>query len=113
MTPPKIHKIRFDFQPRGIEKGLHVLEKDDNGKKKRTLIGISSGLDVDHHGERMSKSAIDSFHKQAQSGEVLLYPDVHGIKSTEDIGRLSKSEIDENGNWITHYDLYDGGEGAQ
>jgi len=110
---PKIQKIRFDFQPRDIEKGLHVIEKDEDGKKKRYLVGISSGLEIDHHGERMSKNAIQSFHKQAQSGEVLLFPDVHGIKSTEDIGRLEKSEIDENGNWITTYRLYDGSEGAQ
>lgn len=109
----KVQKIRFDFAPRDIEKGLHVLEKDEDGKKKRYLVGISSGLNVDHHNERMSKNAIDSFQKQAESGEILLYPDVHGIKSTEDIGRLVKSEIDGEGNWVTHYCMYDGSEGAQ
>lgn len=105
--------IRFDFHPRLIEKGLHAVEKDEGGKKKRYLIGVSSGVAVDGHKERMSKNAISSFMTQAASGDVLLYPDVHGIKATDDVGRLVKAEVLDNGDWYTEYCLYDGSEGAQ
>lgn len=106
-------KIAFQFLPFQHETRAHAVEKDENGKKKRYLIGVSSGLAVDGHGERMTENAIKSFMEQAESGEILLYPDVHGVRATDDVGKLVKAEILPNGDWKTHYQLYDGSEGAQ
>jgi hypothetical protein len=46
-------------------------------------------------------------NNQASSGEILLYPDIHGIKSSDDIGILTKAEILPEGDWYTEYRLYD------
>lgn len=101
-------EISFHFQPNDYDNGGHVIEKEDStGKKRRYLAGISSGLNVDSHGERMTQKCIDSFIKQANSQDILLYPDIHGIKSSEDIGLLTKMEILSNGDWYTEYRLYD------
>jgi hypothetical protein len=50
--------------------------------------------------------------EQANSGNVLLYTDVHGIRSSEDIGILTKAEILDDGNWYTEYRLYDESDGV-
>ena len=79
--------IQFHFLPYKLDEKKFAIEKaDDDGKKRRYLCGIASGLKIDEHGERMTKKCIDSFMKQANSGEILLYPDAHGIKATEDVG---------------------------
>ena len=105
------NRINFYFSP---AEETYAVEKDvGGGKTKRFLTGVSSGLAVDAHGEQMTKNAIASFMKQAESGEILLYPDVHGIKSTDDIGILVKGRVLDNGDWHTEYQLYDGSEGAQ
>lgn len=104
--------IKFNFTPYNYESLQHTIEKSENGKKKRYLCGISSGLKWDGHGERMSEKAIQSFHDQANSGEVLLYASIHGIKDVEDIGILTKSEILPDGDWYTEYRLYDEDDGV-
>lgn len=76
-------------------------------KGRRYLEGVTSGLEVDHHGERMTEKCIKSFMDQANSGDVLLYPDIHGIRSSKDMGILEKAAILENGDWYTKYRLYD------
>lgn len=107
-------KIHFQFLPYLPESNLHAVEKSGEGKKpKRYLTGVSSGIAVDGHGERMTSKAIESFLAQSMSREILLYPDVHGIQASNDIGRLVKTEIMDNGDWYTEYELYDGSEGAQ
>jgi len=109
-------KINFQFLPFKQDQNLHAVERVQKGAKagkRRYLIGVSSGLAVDGHGERMTEKAIDGFLAQANTGEVLLYPDVHGIKSSDDIGRLVKSDILDDGDWQTEFELYDGSEGAQ
>lgn len=104
-------KISFHFQPNlqkeGIYKGTMLVEKNINGKKKRYLEGVSSGLQEDAHKERVSENCIKNFMAQANSGDILLYPDVHGIQQSEDIAILEEASILENGDWFTRYRLYD------
>jgi len=58
----------------------------------------------------MTAKAIESFQKQARSGDVLLYAGRHGIDFIDDIGRLMGSEITPDGDWMTEYRLYDDGD---
>jgi hypothetical protein len=105
-------EIKFWFQPFEDSKGLHVIEKDaGTGVKNRYLVGIASGSKLDGHGERMTENAIADMQEQANSGEILLYADLHGVRSTEDIGRLVKSEILPNGDWKTEWSLYNPSDG--
>lgn len=105
-------EIKFWFQPFQDDKGLHVIEKDaGTGVKKRYLVGIASGSKLDGHGERMTENAIKDMQEQANSGEILLYADLHGVRSTEDIGKLVKSEILPNGDWKTEWMLYSPSDG--
>ncbi len=98
-----MQKIKFNFHPRAN----NTVEKDENGKKRRYLYGVTSGIKTDLHGERMTENCIKSMMDQAQAGEILLYPDVHGVRATDDIGRLVEATILENGDWETGYRLYD------
>ena len=75
--------------------------------KRRYMQGITSGTETDHHGENMTERCIKSFMEQANSGDILLYPDVHGIKASEDIGILEESKIMPNNDWYTKYRLFD------
>lgn len=109
-------KISFHFQPDIKERSpigsnslvkTMLIEKEIDGKKRRYFEGISSGLKEDAHKERMSKKAINKFMEQANSGDLLLYPDIHGIKQSEDIGILEKAEINKANDWWTSYRLYD------
>ena len=104
-------RIKFHFQPYNYDTLSHAVEKEENGLKRKYLKGISSGLREDHHGEKMTKNCIDSFMDQANSGEVLLFTDKHGVKSSEDIGILNKAEILPDGDWFTEYRLYDEADG--
>ena len=108
-------QIKFYFQPLGVEDKAHAVEKDEGGKKRKYLYGISSGVSVDVHGERMTPECIKSLLDQSNSGDILLYPDLHGVRGTDDIGILTKAHIDEKGDWVTEYRLYDedDGMGAQ
>jgi len=105
--------IKFHFHPYGFEENNHTIEKEDkDGKCRKYLAGVASGLNVDAHGERMSEKCIKSFMDQANSGDILLHPDLHGIRETGDIGILTKSEIMQNGDWYTEYRLYDETDGV-
>lgn len=100
--------ISFHFHPYNFETKQHAVEKSDSsGTKRRYVAGISSGLKLDQHQERMTEKCIKSFMDQANSGDVLLYPDIHGIKASEDIGILSKAELTPGHDWFTEYRLYD------
>jgi hypothetical protein len=103
-----MQEIKFLFHPYKFEDKKHYLEKSDsNGSKRRFLKGIASGEKTDGHGERLTQKAIKSMQDQANSGDILLYADVHGIKGTDDIGRIESSEISPNGDWIIEARLYD------
>ncbi len=104
-------RISFHFHPREEGGTLWAVEKEENGVKRRYLEGVSSGLQVDGAGERMTEKAIEGFHNQAQSGDVLLYSGKHGVDFTDDVGKLVYSEIQPNGDWMTRYRLYDNGDG--
>lgn len=106
------HKpISFHFHPYKQSEGQFAVEKSLNNKKRRYLCGVSSGIKVDGHGERMTDTCIKSFIDQANTGDILLYPDVHGIKASEDIGRLVHGEIRPGGDWYTEYILHDESDG--
>jgi len=102
-TPISIH-----FHPFKFKQKQHAIEKaDESGNKRRYVAGISSGLKLDQHKERMTEKCIKSFMSQANSGDVLLYPDMHGIKASEDIGILTRAELTTEHDWFTEYQLYD------
>ena len=103
-------KIHIHFHPR-VGGSPFAVEKDEGGRKRRYLEGITSGLVQDGHGERMTEKCIKSFQRQAESGDVLLYAGNHGSSYTEDIGMLVASGIDPNGDWWTRYRLYDSADG--
>ena len=110
MTAHLENKIRipFHFSPYELNSGSNAVEKsDDKGIKRRYLEGVTSGPQWDQHKERMTEHCIKKFMEQANSGDVLLYPDVHGIRSTQDIGILCSADILANGDWHTVYRLYD------
>lgn len=98
--------ISIHFHPFAFEKKQHAIEKSENGIKKKYLIGISSGIMKDGHGERMTENCIKSMMEQGNSGNILLYAGLHGVNFIDDLGILKNSSID-NGNWITEYQLYD------
>jgi len=103
-------RIPFHIHPYKFEQGLHAVEKADTsngGVKRRYLVGITSGMKIDGHGERMTKACIDYMQEQAKSGSILLYEGQHGVTFTEDIGKLVDSEVTPTGEWITTYRLYD------
>jgi hypothetical protein len=98
--------ISFPFHPFQFP-NAHTIFKEESGIKRKYLCGITSGIKLDAHEERMTTNAIKSFMEQANSGDILLYPDSHGIKASEDIGILSKGEILPDNDWYTEYRLYD------
>lgn len=110
-TEIETRKISFRFQPGDFEHGNHAVEKDEGGRKRRYLQGISSGIKKDLHGENMTEKCIKSFHEQAESGDVLLYEGQHGVNFVDDIGKLTHSEITPSGDWFTEYRLYDEADG--
>jgi hypothetical protein len=108
MSEEKRLSIKFGFSPNKVYDGNYAVEKSDtSGNKRRYVAGIASGSKLDLVGERMTPNCIKSFMAQANSGDLLLYPDIHGIRSTQDIGILTKAEILPDGDWNTEYRLYD------
>lgn len=105
-------KISFHFHPYQFDQSGHAVEKSVDGRKRKYLKGIASGPRVDAHGERMSQKAIEDFMRQANSGDILLYADQHGIRASEDIGILSTAEVTKEGDWYTEYRLYDEADGV-
>lgn len=104
--------IRFVFDLSGNDTSQYAIEKDmGTGVKRRYLKGIASGIAVDGHGERMTENAINKMQNQANSGDVLLYADKHGVAYTEDIGKLVMASIDPQGDWNVEFRLYDSQDG--
>ena len=91
-------KINFEMVAKSLTK-----END----KKRYIEGITSGVEKDGQGERMTENAVNSFHNQAMKGDILLYEGKHGVNFIDDIGILTKSFIDSTGDWHTEYRLYE------
>lgn len=105
--------IKFNFQMFGTDRKENVIEKaDSTGQKRRYIRGISSGILMDGDGERMTMNAIESMHKQAQSGDVLFYSGKHGVDFADDIGILTDSSIVNGQDWFTEYRLYDESDGV-
>lgn len=100
-------RIAFKFHPYNYEGRKHFVEKEEKGIKRRYLIGISSGIMKDGHGERMTMNCIKSMMEQGKSGNILLYAGLHGVNFINDIGILSNSEIINGRDWLTTYRLYD------
>lgn len=104
--------VKFSFYPadptskqRIAKDGKYSYEKESDGKKKMFLAGISSGSQIDAHGDFLTKEAIEDLHKQAQEKDIPLYAN-HDRTFTDDIGVLRVSEVLENGDWYTEYELH-------
>lgn len=101
-------RISIPYDPYHFTTKGHAVEKSDSeGKKNKYLVGVTTGPKWDKQEERITPSCIADLHKQANSGDILLYADRHGIKYTEDIGILAKSEIIAGGDWYCENRLYD------
>jgi hypothetical protein len=81
-------------------------QKDSQGKEKRYLCGVMSGLAVDAHGERMSEKAIQGMIEQTHAKDITLYTN-HGKDFTEDIGILRNIIKLDNGDLYAEFELYD------
>jgi hypothetical protein len=80
--------------------------------KKRYLCGIATGLKQDGHGERMSGNCIRSIIRQSREKDILLFPDEHGIRESEDIGILHNLKRLPNGDVYVEFRLYDDTDGV-
>lgn len=100
-------KISIHSRQGALYNGASLVEKSVDGVKHRYVCGIASGTRVDQHGERLTQRCIDSITRQCKDGDILLYADVHGVKASEDIGILTNFEVDERGDWVTEFRLYD------
>lgn len=106
-------KIHLPFWFRGEEKGQNVtpdhyaVEKSENGVLRRYLTGVSSGVGVDGHGERMTRECVESMMRQGNDGDLKLYSGLHGVNFTDDIGIMTTVKILDNGDLYTEYRLYD------
>lgn len=83
--------------------------EDAEGGTHMYIQGLASGVGLDHHGERMAKSAIDAFAKAVEegtylpNGELSLIPLRSGHRKEWDdiLGYVTKAEIDSDYNlWI-------------
>lgn len=105
--PIKVHLRPYEFEQR-----RHAVEKDAGGRRRRYLAGVVSGTREDAHGEHVTENCIASLVRQSQQGDVLLYPDLHGIKASEDIGILDTFRVEPNGDWYVEFRLYDEADGV-
>lgn len=110
--PDGVKSISFHFHPQGFDEGHHVVAKAEDSGKRYYLEGVASGPKPDEHGERMTEKCIKSFMDQANSGDILLYADMHGFKATEDIGILKAAEILQDGDWHISSMLYNESDGV-
>lgn len=104
-------RVTFDFRQKKFDTGFYAVEKADGGVKRRYLEGIASGIYVDGHGERMTPHCIESFQRQAKSGDILLYEGLHGVNFIDDIGMLVDSSVTPEGEWHCSFRLYDEADG--
>lgn len=104
-------RIEFHYHAQ-LKTADRAVEKELGGAKRRYLEGVSSGLKLDGHDERMTEKCIKRFQEQAKSGDVLLYAGKHGVNFFDDIGILIDSWVDSVGNWHTLYRLYDEQDGV-
>jgi hypothetical protein len=98
------NKISLHF---GLPKESFAVEKSEGGVKHRYLCGIASGPKRDAQGERVTERCIASMSAQAQAGDLLLFPDIHGIGESKDIGILTHFKVLPGGEWYVEFRLYD------
>lgn len=101
--------IQFHF---GQPADSSAVEKDAASGKRKYLTGVATGLKQDQTGERVTEKCIDSIVRQAQAGDVLLFPDVHGMGDSKDIGILESFRVLDNGDWYVEFRLYDASDGV-
>lgn len=104
--------IRFDLQPADF-KSHKVLKNDTDSYAEETggnryLYGIASGMDVDGHGDRITKEGIEGFQEQLKSKNILLFVN-HEKDYTNSIGTIESAEI-KDGDWINKYRLWKEGD---
>lgn len=100
-------RISLHFRQFVGSDGKAGVEKAVGDAKHRYLCGIATGLKWDGNGERVTENGLADIVKQAESGDILLYSDIHGIKETQDIGILDNFRILPDGNWYVEFRLYD------
>jgi len=100
-------RIKIHMSPFKPEDGRFAVEKDVGGRRRRYLCGVASGPKEDSHGERVTPNCIQSLARQAEAGDVLLFPDVHGISESQDIGILTHFEVTDSGEWYVEFRIYD------
>ncbi len=106
-------KIQFHFSLFDEANKKFAVEKADTaGTQHRYLCGVMTGMNPDAHKEKLTPHAIQSITSQANSGDILLYADIHGLRASEDIGILSGFKVLENGDWYAEFRLYDESDGV-
>lgn len=109
--PVRQDATRISFVFSAPDEG-YAIEKDVGGQRRKYLRGVASGPRRDHHGERMTAECIKDFMEQANSGDVCLFADMHGVRFTEDIGILESAQVLDSGDWWTEFRLYDESDGV-
>lgn len=105
--------ISLHFGPFNAPSAQHAIFKDaDGGKKRRYLCGVATGPKPDQHGERVSDNCVAKMVAQAQAGDVLLFPDLHGKGDSNDIGILENFKVLPGGEWYVEFRLYDEDDGV-
>lgn len=101
-------KISFHFHPYDWKNKNHVIQKENNeGVKRKYLLGIASGLKTDGEGERITKRCVEKMQETANSGTLLVFDCPHGVAGTDDIGIITNSQVSPIGEWIIEVRLYD------
>jgi len=106
-------KINFLFHPcnpttHEIIKSGGENSRDDG--KNRYLCGITSGMAVDYHGDRMAKECVDDMNRQAKEKDITLYAN-HNKDFNRAIGILEKAEITSTGDLYCEYRLWNEDDG--
>jgi hypothetical protein len=101
--------IKFLYK---AKKSFYAVEKEDRGgRKRRYLYGVTSGIEMDEEGERMTADAIASMQKQFETGNILLYAGKHNQIFVDDVGIATQHIVKENKDLEAEYrlwDVYDG-----
>lgn len=86
------------------------LKKDEQGRERRYVVGVSSGPVYDAHGERMMEECIKGFNEQVQENTILfVHPHTDDLISNS-IGKIFECSINDKGEWVTVmrcWDQYD------
>jgi hypothetical protein len=89
--------------------GENSIDREDG--KNKYLVGITSGMSTDYHGDRMSKEAIEDMASQALDKDITLYAN-HNKDYNRAIGIMTKAEVTQNGELYCEYRLWNDEDGV-